>query len=361
MSHVFPFCLILIVSVAAYGQEPGADPYVTAPDQQQSDPTGQRLQRLLQTAQELEQAGKLDQATAVRQQVERERQALHHRLDVSQPEIEQIRQVVGAGKQVIIRLQIAEVSLTKLQHMGFNLAQGAGDGDGKPIVDETSFNAEWSAITRDGKKAQQLLQSLRKENLAKILAEPTLVTTSGNPAVFNSGVELSVPKPQPDGSVRMERQYGTVVRFTPEALGDQVRLAIRGSLSELDYGHTVRVGKENVPGVQKREFDTRAELESGQTLAISGPIELRREVVVRGIPFIKDLPYVGAMFRSVEETLNKIALLILVRPEIVLPPAKPIRSASNGLPAETPATQAVPLNGPGDSPPAAVCRPMKTR
>jgi pilus assembly protein CpaC len=218
---------------------------------------------------------------------------------------------VGAGTQVVVRLQIAEVSLTKLQHMGceparviresevsltelqrrgFNLTRVMCNRDAKPNIDSASFNAQWSALMKDGTKTGLILGALRKDNLAKILAEPTLMTMSGKTAVFTAGSELSVPKPQPDGSVTMERQYGTVVNVTPEAHGDRVQLAIQGTLSELDYGNTVRVGKENLPAVHTREFVTRTELESGQTLAISGPTQVRVEAEIGACPTLAKCP-----------------------------------------------------------------------
>lgn len=227
---------------------------------------------------------------------------------------------VGAGAQVAMRLQIAEVSLSKLQRMGFDLALVVGESGAKPNIDSASFHAQWSAIVQDGAKARLLFEALRKDKLAKILAEPTLVTLSGKTAVFNSGDELSVPKPQPDGSVKTERRSGTMVQLTPEVLGDRLRLAIHARLSELDYGHMVHVGKEDVPGVRTREFDTGVELNSGQTLAISGPPQVRAEAIAHGLPCISEIPYVGAVFRSVEEQRNEVALLILVRPEIVQSP-----------------------------------------
>ena len=237
---------------------------------------------------------------------------------------------VGAGTQVAMRLQIAEVSLTKLQHIGFDLARVVGDSDTKPNIDSASFNAQWLAITKDGTKAKLLLDALRKDNLAKILAEPTLVTMSGKTAVFNSGGELSVPKTQPDGSATMERQYGTTVRLTPEVLSQRVHLAIHGKLSELDNGNMMRVGKEVVPTVHAREFITRTELESGQTLAISGPIQVRVEAENRGVPYLSEVPYVGAVLRRTEETRNEVAMLILVRPEIVQSPTTASRPATAG-------------------------------
>lgn len=254
----------------------------------------------------------------------------------------------GADRtQVRVQLQIAEISLTRLQELGVDFSRVAGDSGAKPNLDRASFNAQWSAITRDGQKAQQLLQILQKDALAKILAEPTLLAMSGKTAVFTSGDELSVPKRQPDGSVAMEREHGIVVKVTPEVLGDRVDLSIHGVLSELDYAHTVRVGKENVPGVQTSEFDTRTELASGQTLALSGPTRVRIEALARGVPYISELPVVGALFRRVEEERNDIALLILVRPEIVLAPAETAASAGAGLHGETPAAQAATLHSQG--------------
>lgn len=264
---------------------------------------------------------------------------------------------VGAGTQVVVRLQIAEVSLTKLQHMGFDLARVAGDSDAKPNIDSASFNAQWSAITKDGTKAKLLLEALRKDKLAKILAEPTLVTMSGKTAVFNSGGELSVPKPQPDGSVTMERQNGTMVQLTPEVLGDRVRLVIHGRLSELDYGHMVRVGKEDVPGVRTREFGTRTELDSGQTLAISGLTQVRVEAIARGLPYISEIPYVGAVLRRVEEQRNDVALLILVRPEIVQSPTTASRPATAFSQGSVPVPRTSrPVGTPGYAPPATAYR-----
>jgi pilus assembly protein CpaC len=242
-----------------------------------------------------------------------------------QPDADSHR-AVGADTQVAVHLQIAEISLTKLQKMGFDLSRVLGDSEAKPNIEKQSFNAQWSAITKDGAKARQVLETLRKNKLAKILAEPTLVTTNGRMAVFNSGGELSVPKPQPDGSIKMERQHANTIEFRPEVLGNRVHLEIRGKLCETDDQHSLQAGNQTVPGVRTREFATRTELESGQTFAVIGLTQVRMETIARGLPYICEVPYLGAVFHHVEEQRNEVALLVLVRPEIVSPPAKPIPS-----------------------------------
>ena len=58
-------------------------------------------------------------------------------------------------------------------------------------------------------------------------------------------------------------------------------------------------------------------MKAGQTLALAGLIQSRTEAQNRGLPWLSDLPWVGAGFRRVQETTNEVELLILVRPELV--------------------------------------------
>lgn len=260
--------------------------------------------------------------TAFGQQADRERQTLSQRLNTSQTEGEEARQANGTSAQVVVQLQIIKVSLTKLRQLGFDLTKLPGGSDAKSDIDPANGNALTFSAVNDGSEAQLILKKLlflklRKDNLVKVLAEPTLTTLSGKTTVFNCGDKLPIPKPQQDDSVAIEHQNAVVVELTPEVLGDTVHLAIHGRLAELDYGHMVRIGRQTLPGVRTREFTTRTELKSSQTLMIRGLTESRVEAINRGLPYVSEVPYVGAIFRRVEEQSNEIATLILVRPEIV--------------------------------------------
>jgi pilus assembly protein CpaC len=253
----------------------------------------------------------------------------------------------GPGIQVVVHLQISEVSLTKLQRLGLSLEKLAGNPNAKSNNDPTNGDARTVGVIDDGSEAQQFLETLRKDHLVKVLADPTMVTLSGRTAVFRNGGELSVPNPQQNGSTTIE--YGTTVKVTPEVLDDKIRLAIHGRLAELDYEHTVRAGKETAPGVQVREFTTRTELKSGQTLVINGLTQVRMEAINRGVPCICEIPYLGAIFRTVEERHNEVAMLVLVRPEIVQAPATAAHPAIAGSQGEVPAPQTErPINSSGN-------------
>ena len=88
-------------------------------------------------------------------------------------------------------------------------------------------------------------------------------------------------------------------------------------MSELDYANSTTISGTTVPGIQNREADTAVELMAGQTLAIAGLVESRLEAVNSGLPWISEVPYLGAAFRKVHEKTNEVELLILVTPELV--------------------------------------------
>ena len=163
------------------------------------------------------------------------------------------------------------------------------------------------------------LDALRQDDLAKVLAEPNVVTVSGRPAYFNAGGEFPVLVPQSLGTVSIQyRPYGTQVDFVTIVLGNgRVRLEVRPRVSEIDAARSVTVNGLNVPALKVREIDTGVEMQTGQTLAIGGLVQNRVESQSRGFPGLKELPYVGALFRRQNEQINEVELLILVTPELI--------------------------------------------
>ncbi len=251
---------------------------------------------------------------------------------------------VGGVHQVLLHVKVMEVSRTKLRRLGFDWAKITGGNVVASTISglitaattggvTTTGDATFSFGVVDGSAAFfGVLEALRQDNLAKVLAEPTLVTVSGRPAFFNVGGEIPVLVPQSLGSVSIEyKKYGTQLDFVPIVLGNgHIRLEVRPRVSEIDPTRTVTIGSVSVPGLRTREVETGVEMKAGQTLAIAGLVQLRTESENRGLPWVSDLPYVGAAFRSVDNRTNEIELLILVTPELVeavdadqLPPCVP--------------------------------------
>jgi len=233
---------------------------------------------------------------------------------------------VGGVHKVLLHVKVMEVSRTKLRNLGFDWAQiSSGGGFVSQSVSGLlqapgTLTGNAGATVRfgvigDGGEFYGFLEALRQNNLAKLMAEPTLTTLDGRPASFNVGGEVPIPMQQALGVTTVQyRQFGTRIDFVPIVLGNgTIRLEIRPEVTEIDP--SLRDAVTGVPGFRQRMADTAVEMKAGQTLAIAGLVFTREDAVNRGIPWLADLPWAGTAFRRVSATRNDVELLIFVTPE----------------------------------------------
>lgn len=223
--------------------------------------------------------------------------------------------------QVLLHVKTMEVSRTKLRQLGFNWSEIASgfqiaSNPAEVVNPELAFSIINGSEYFDG-----FMRAMREDGLLKILAEPTLNTISGRPAVFLVGGKVPILTPQSLGTVTVSyEEYGTKVDFIPYVLdNERIRLEVRPEISEIDNQRSTSYQGWTLYAFSTRKVDTGVELKVGQTLAIAGLVQYRLESQRRGIPWLGELPYVGAAFRGVEERQNEIELLVLVTPEIVAP------------------------------------------
>ncbi len=257
---------------------------------------------------------------------------------------------VGGVQQVLLHIKVMEVSRTKLRQLGFDWAKISGANmvssgvsglvlpppspalpagaigsftppapstlANNPINGTLSFNIAQGTSAFFG-----VLNALRQDNLLKISSEPTLVVISGHKAVFLSGGQIPVPAPQSLGTISIDwKDYGTMIEFLPIVLGNgKIRMDVHPEISELDEAHSITIAGTTEPGILTRNAQTTVEMQAGQTLAIAGLVEHTTEGVTSGLPWISDVPYVGALFRNIHDQENDIELLILVTPELADP------------------------------------------
>lgn len=235
---------------------------------------------------------------------------------------------VGGVQQVLLHVKVMEVSRTKLRALGFDWAYlsgptqivsaaagiiGAATDGGVPGEGGSNFRFN---VVSGSSTFWGFLEAMRRDNMAKLLAEPTLVTVSGRPAYFQSGGEVPVTTGGGLGvpANTVYKPYGTQINFVPIVLGNgRIRLEVRPQVSEVDASR----GLNDQPAFRTRQVDTGVEMKAGQTLAIAGLIQNRVESERQGLPWISELPYIGAAFRSTREEMNEVELIILVTPELV--------------------------------------------
>ncbi|MEQ5838149.1 type II and III secretion system protein family protein [Paraburkholderia acidicola] len=179
------------------------------------------------------------------------------------------------------------------------------------------FNSATHGISAD-------LSLMETNNLARVLAEPTLVALSGQSASFLAGGEIPVPVPQGLGTTSIEyKPYGVGLTLTPTILSPQrIGLKVAPEASELDYTNALTINGVSVPALTTRRADTTVELGDGESFLIGGLIDRETISNVNKVPLLGDLPIIGAFFKQLSYSQSDKELVIIVTPHLVSPIAK---------------------------------------
>jgi pilus assembly protein CpaC len=188
-----------------------------------------------------------------------------------------------------------------------------------------------------GLSADMLVNALEEKGMARSLAEPNLVALSGDTASFLAGGEFPIPVPGSLGSVGIEyKRYGVGLAFTPTVLSDGlINLKIEPEVSQLDTSHPVVVAGISVPPLIVRRASTTVELRDGQSFVIGGLLQSQGQTAQQQLPWLGDIPILGALFSSKLYQKNETDLAIIVTPRLVRParPGDSIRTPlDNTLP-----------------------------
>jgi pilus assembly protein CpaC len=175
-----------------------------------------------------------------------------------------------------------------------------------------------------------MVNALEERGLARRLAEPNLVALSGDTASFLAGGEYPIPVPGMFGISVEFKRYGVSLAFTPTVLNDGViNMKIEPEVSQIDPSHSVAVGNGIVvPALTVRRANTTVELRDGQSFVLAGLLNNEGTTIQQQLPWLGDVPVLGALFSSKSYQKNETDLVIIVTPHIVRPsrPGDPVRT-----------------------------------
>jgi pilus assembly protein CpaC len=254
----------------------------------------------------------------------------HYRVSVHSP---------ADRMQVAIYIKIAEVRKDALRNIGVSGVWRNGDtrvgtgifrsddvfgANGKITIPATSG---FLTILSDfgTKNLLGFLEAEESRGRAKTLAEPNLLAGNKEEATFLAGGELPIPIVQ-GGDVTGSRvtiqykEFGVRLRFLAEIISDSlIKLAVRPEVSSLDFVNSVLLSGFRIPAFRTRRVETTVDVRRDQSMIISGLFNGEDERVRTGVPGLKDLPIIGALFGSTRYQQNESELLIVVTPVIVDP------------------------------------------
>ena len=251
---------------------------------------------------------------------------------------------VSQPQQVMLAVRFMEVSRTASRELGIQwnvVAQNinATIGPSTLLSGNTPFASIAANVLKGNTNINALIQALEQRQVARTLAEPNLVALSGDTANFLAGGEFPFPVAAQLGLVTIEwKRFGVGLAFTPTVLGDGlINLKIEPEVSQLDPTNVVQVGGVAVPSLIVRRANTTVELRDGQSFAMAGLLQNISNANLEQLPWLADVPVIGALMRSTEYRKKETDLVIIVTPHLVQP-ARP------GDPLRTPSDEAVPGN-----------------
>jgi pilus assembly protein CpaC len=232
---------------------------------------------------------------------------------------------VPGEHQVMLRVTVAEVNRAALRSIGMNF--NIFDNEGRRVFGQTtgsiSAAANLPALLDNGQIALAI-NALRNLNFARTLAEPSLVTLSGQAATFQAGGQFPVPVVTGFTANGLQGvsfvPFGVQLSFTPIVTDkDRIRLTINAEVSALNQQQATNIAGANVPGLNTRRFTNVVELREGQTLAVAGLIQNNHSAQADRVPLFGDLPGIGRAFGFDRTTSGEQEVVFLITPELVHP------------------------------------------
>ena len=215
---------------------------------------------------------------------------------------------VIATKQVNVKLSIAEVTHSFLEEFGIELGS-AGQSNGIFVDQLTNFSAD---------DIISVISAIGNDNVGQVLAEPNLSVISGETASFLAGGEIPVVTVIDGGTSVLYREYGVRLELMAKVLrDDKIKLSLMPEVSALDS--TYSNASYDLPALKTRRARTTVELGDGQSFILGGLLSTEDRESLQRIPYIGDIPILGALFRHTETVRTKTELIIVATVNLVQP------------------------------------------
>lgn len=242
---------------------------------------------------------------------------------------------VGGTQQVMLKVRFAEMQRSVSKNLGVSLGaqnggrniSGAQTGSllggnvANPIASATgNRGALGLGFTAGSVQFAVLLEALETKGVVRTLAEPNLTALSGQEARFLGGGEYPVPVSSSDGVTIEYKPFGVELNFTPTVVdGDIINLQLNAAVSSIDTTVTIEAGGFAINAFRRRETSTTVEMRDGESFAIAGLLQDDFRNLNNQLPWIGDVPILGALFRSSDYQRNQSELVIIITPHLVTP------------------------------------------
>ncbi len=175
------------------------------------------------------------------------------------------------------------------------------------------------AILGDDYLVDLELSALEAEGRGEIVSTPRVITANQKEANIEQGVEIPYQQSASSGATTIQFKKAVLsLTVTPQITPDN-NIIMDLRVHKDNVGDIISTGGlgGTVPSIDTRAVETQVLVRDGQTVVLGGIYETERRETINKVPFLGDIPYLGAAFRSKQRTNNKAELLIFVTPRIL--------------------------------------------
>ncbi|MBI5774243.1 MAG: hypothetical protein HZA89_10930 [Verrucomicrobia bacterium] len=261
---------------------------------------------------------------------------------------EQVKKVIAqldqVQAQVLIEAIILEVSLTDGKNVGVSFGQAApkklfggfsgigGNNNGglstfssTNLISGSSLPSGFSYFAQ-GLNWNAALTALANDGSVNVLSRPRIQTSHAVEASLFIGQTVPYVTGTYFGGINgqassqyQQTQVGITLSVLPLINVDGlVVMDISQNIEQL--GTPIKIDNNDVPTTTKRQASAKVAVQDGETIILGGFISSTRSQSKSGVPYLKDVPYLGALFRSKSDNNQRTELVVLMRPTVLKTP-----------------------------------------
>ncbi|WP_241585603.1 type II and III secretion system protein family protein [Rosenbergiella epipactidis] len=222
------------------------------------------------------------------------------------------------ANQVNVKISIVELNRSYSDALGIEWGQAMDVGSF--VLNKLKFDAT---------QLTSVINALGNESVARVLAEPNLSVLSGETADFLVGGEIPILTSSSNGSTVDYKEVGIKMLVAAKVENSQkVRLTLSQEVSNVDSNNISKTNELLLPAIKSRKSRTTIELADGESFVLAGLLSESEKEVLKKIPYIGDIPVLGAFFRSTSSQRERTELVVVATVNLV----RPISSSQVALP-----------------------------
>lgn len=250
---------------------------------------------------------------------------------------------VSGKQQVMLKVRFAEMQRSVSKALGTSLSIDGRNNSGVGVIGGTNTTNTQTGVlnTLSGAipdvqanngaiafgfdvgstEVGILLEALETKGVVRTLAEPNLTALSGQEAKFLAGGEFPIPVAQDNGVTTIEfKRFGVELNFIPRVVEDGViNLELAAAVSSIDTANAITANGLTVNAFRRRDTSTTVAMRDGQSFAIAGLLQDDFRDNNGQVPWVGDVPVLGALFRSADYQRSQTELVIIVSAHLVTP------------------------------------------